>query len=129
MESSEHLSNHLASLFREEEIYRIDHYLGKEMVQNLMVLRYVLLLYKVIQKTLTIYYSFDPPVLVSNCNQGYSFGPFFLCLSCEIASIWLFLLMSVHCNSTAEVYKVDIFLVKTYTGYMYFSVKELVSFP
>jgi len=37
--SSEVLSNHLSSLFLEKEIYRIDHYLGKEMVQNLMVLR------------------------------------------------------------------------------------------
>ncbi|XP_037069803.1 glucose-6-phosphate 1-dehydrogenase-like isoform X2 [Pollicipes pollicipes] len=38
--SSAELSNHLASLFKEEEIYRIDHYLGKEMVQNLMTLRF-----------------------------------------------------------------------------------------
>lgn len=37
--SSAALSNHLAGLFKEEEIYRIDHYLGKEMVQNLMTLR------------------------------------------------------------------------------------------
>lgn len=39
LESSEKLSSHLSGLFNEEEIYRIDHYLGKEMVQNLMVLR------------------------------------------------------------------------------------------
>jgi len=39
LESSAKLSRHLAALFTEEEIYRIDHYLGKEMVQNLMVLR------------------------------------------------------------------------------------------
>jgi glucose-6-phosphate 1-dehydrogenase len=38
-ESSAKLSNHLASLFTEHQIYRIDHYLGKEMVQNLVVLR------------------------------------------------------------------------------------------
>ncbi|KAL7293918.1 hypothetical protein TKK_0012649 [Trichogramma kaykai] len=38
--SSAKLSAHLASLFREEQIYRIDHYLGKEMVQNLMTLRF-----------------------------------------------------------------------------------------
>jgi len=38
--SSAELSHHLASLFKEEEIYRIDHYLGKEMVQNLMTLRF-----------------------------------------------------------------------------------------
>ena len=41
-ESSAKLSKHLSSLFTEEEIYRIDHYLGKEMVQNLLVLRWVL---------------------------------------------------------------------------------------
>jgi len=39
LESSAKLSSHLSALFSEEEIYRIDHYLGKEMVQNLMVLR------------------------------------------------------------------------------------------
>lgn len=38
--SSQKLSDHLASLFTEEQIYRIDHYLGKEMVQNLMTLRF-----------------------------------------------------------------------------------------
>ena len=27
-------------LYREDQLYRIDHYLGKEMVQNLMVLRF-----------------------------------------------------------------------------------------
>ncbi|MBN3322523.1 G6PD dehydrogenase, partial [Atractosteus spatula] len=40
LESSDQLSKHLSSLFSEEQIYRIDHYLGKEMVQNLMVLRF-----------------------------------------------------------------------------------------
>uniref|UniRef100_A0A673C6A0 Glucose-6-phosphate 1-dehydrogenase n=1 Tax=Sphaeramia orbicularis TaxID=375764 RepID=A0A673C6A0_9TELE len=40
LQSSEELSTHLSSLFTEEQIYRIDHYLGKEMVQNLMVLRF-----------------------------------------------------------------------------------------
>ncbi|CAH2238071.1 glucose-6-phosphate 1-dehydrogenase [Pararge aegeria] len=39
-QSSEKLSNHLASLFKEEQIYRIDHYLGKEMVQNLLTIRF-----------------------------------------------------------------------------------------
>ncbi|XP_002735158.1 glucose-6-phosphate 1-dehydrogenase-like, partial [Saccoglossus kowalevskii] len=38
--SSAELSNHLSSLFKEDELYRIDHYLGKEMVQNLMILRF-----------------------------------------------------------------------------------------
>lgn len=39
-QSSAALSKHLSSLFNENEIYRIDHYLGKEMVQNLMTLRF-----------------------------------------------------------------------------------------
>lgn len=37
--SSLELSDHLAKLFSEDQVYRIDHYLGKEMVQNLMTLR------------------------------------------------------------------------------------------
>lgn len=45
-ESSAILSNHLAFLFREEQIYRIDHYLGKEMVQNLMTLRFANALFR-----------------------------------------------------------------------------------
>ncbi|XP_068185396.1 glucose-6-phosphate 1-dehydrogenase-like isoform X2 [Antennarius striatus] len=40
LQSSEELSAHLSPLFTEDQIYRIDHYLGKEMVQNLMVLRF-----------------------------------------------------------------------------------------
>ncbi|CAJ0937723.1 unnamed protein product, partial [Mesorhabditis belari] len=39
-DSSAELSKHLSSLFKEDQIYRIDHYLGKEMVQNLMTLRF-----------------------------------------------------------------------------------------
>ncbi|XP_069693097.1 glucose-6-phosphate 1-dehydrogenase isoform X2 [Periplaneta americana] len=39
-DSSQKLSDHLSSLFKEEQLYRIDHYLGKEMVQNLMTLRF-----------------------------------------------------------------------------------------
>jgi len=38
--SSADLSNHLQQLFREDQLYRIDHYLGKEMVQNLISLRF-----------------------------------------------------------------------------------------
>ncbi|KAM8864247.1 glucose-6-phosphate 1-dehydrogenase-like isoform 2-T2 [Spinachia spinachia] len=40
LQSSEELSAHLSSLFTDDQIYRIDHYMGKEMVQNLMVLRF-----------------------------------------------------------------------------------------
>lgn len=38
--SARELQNNLAPLFKESEIYRIDHYLGKEMVKNLLVLRF-----------------------------------------------------------------------------------------
>ncbi|KAH7315167.1 hypothetical protein KP509_21G037100 [Ceratopteris richardii] len=38
--SSNELSDQLGELFTEEEIYRIDHYLGKEIVQNLLVMRF-----------------------------------------------------------------------------------------
>lgn len=38
--SSKRLSDHLATLFHEDQLYRIDHYLGKEMVQNLMTIRF-----------------------------------------------------------------------------------------
>lgn len=40
LESSNHLSEELSVLFNEADLYRIDHYLGKEMVQNLMALRF-----------------------------------------------------------------------------------------
>lgn len=39
LESSEALSSELGALFTEEQLYRIDHYLGKEMVQNLVSTR------------------------------------------------------------------------------------------
>ncbi|KAF9412437.1 Glucose-6-phosphate 1-dehydrogenase [Podila epigama] len=40
LESSRKLGKDLGALFTEDEIYRIDHYLGKEMVKNLMILRF-----------------------------------------------------------------------------------------
>jgi len=40
LESSEETNATVANYFREDQIYRIDHYLGKETVQNLMVLRF-----------------------------------------------------------------------------------------
>src|SRR5438552_1079831 len=39
-ESARALNSQLGAVFREEQIYRIDHYLGKETVQNLLVLRF-----------------------------------------------------------------------------------------
>ncbi|KAB1211793.1 Glucose-6-phosphate 1-dehydrogenase, cytoplasmic isoform 2 [Morella rubra] len=40
LESAEQLSTQIGELFDEPQIYRIDHYLGKELVQNLLVLRF-----------------------------------------------------------------------------------------
>lgn len=38
--SAAELNRQLRAVFSEEEIYRIDHYLGKEMIQNIMVIRF-----------------------------------------------------------------------------------------
>ena len=43
LKSSEDLANKLGELFPEEQLYRIDHYLGKELMQNMLVLRCELL--------------------------------------------------------------------------------------
>ncbi|MCI0710774.1 MAG: glucose-6-phosphate dehydrogenase, partial [Chloroflexi bacterium] len=40
LESAHKLNDQLHSIFDEDEIYRIDHFLGKETVQNLMVFRF-----------------------------------------------------------------------------------------
>ncbi|MCI0603642.1 glucose-6-phosphate dehydrogenase [bacterium] len=40
LESARALNREILRVFREEQIYRIDHYLGKETVQNIMVLRF-----------------------------------------------------------------------------------------
>lgn len=40
LESFEKLNKDLSSQFTEDHLYRIDHYLGKEMVQNLTVIRF-----------------------------------------------------------------------------------------
>jgi glucose-6-phosphate 1-dehydrogenase len=39
LESARELDKTIAEVFREDQIYRIDHYMGKEAVQNIMVLR------------------------------------------------------------------------------------------
>ena len=40
LRSAEKLNRHVHSVFAEDQVYRIDHYLGKESVQNLFVLRF-----------------------------------------------------------------------------------------
>ena len=40
LQSARSLNDELARVFKEEQVYRIDHYLGKETVQNLLVFRF-----------------------------------------------------------------------------------------
>lgn len=40
LESAIHLDSEIHKVFKEEQIYRIDHYLGKETVQNILVFRF-----------------------------------------------------------------------------------------
>ncbi len=39
LSSAKELNGELLTVFREEQVYRIDHYLGKETVQNILVFR------------------------------------------------------------------------------------------
>ncbi len=38
--TARHLNQAISKVFREDQVYRIDHYLGKESVQNMMILRF-----------------------------------------------------------------------------------------
>jgi glucose-6-phosphate 1-dehydrogenase len=40
LESAAYLNKEITRVFKEENTYRIDHYLGKEMIQNIMVIRF-----------------------------------------------------------------------------------------
>ena len=46
LETAKELSDSVNEYFSEEQIYRIDHYLGKEIVQDLMVLRFANLIFE-----------------------------------------------------------------------------------
>jgi glucose-6-phosphate 1-dehydrogenase len=48
VESAQYLNNKITSVFTEANTYRIDHYLGKEMIQNIMVLRFANTLFEAI---------------------------------------------------------------------------------
>ncbi len=45
-ESSDELVREMGQVFREAQTYRIDHYLGKEVIQNLMVMRFANLVFE-----------------------------------------------------------------------------------
>ncbi|GAA0721609.1 glucose-6-phosphate dehydrogenase [Clostridium malenominatum] len=46
LKSAMYLNEKIKSAFSEENIYRIDHYLGKEMIQNIMVIRFANVLFE-----------------------------------------------------------------------------------
>ncbi|KEO83016.1 glucose-6-phosphate dehydrogenase [Tumebacillus flagellatus] len=46
LESAQALNEVISQSFKEEEVYRIDHYLGKEMVQNIEILRFTNMLFE-----------------------------------------------------------------------------------
>ncbi|KAJ2540286.1 Glucose-6-phosphate 1-dehydrogenase, partial [Coemansia sp. RSA 1933] len=48
LDSSRELSNDIGSLFEESEVFRIDHYLGKEMVKNIITLRFANVFYEAV---------------------------------------------------------------------------------
>lgn len=44
-ESSDELTRNMGQIFKERQTFRIDHYLGKEVIQNLMILRFANLIF------------------------------------------------------------------------------------
>ncbi|MGZ7196759.1 glucose-6-phosphate dehydrogenase, partial [Streptococcus pyogenes] len=46
LETAEKLNEELAQTFKEDQIYRIDHYLGKEMVQNIFAVRFANIIFE-----------------------------------------------------------------------------------
>ncbi len=54
LQSSLEITNAVAQIFREKQVYRIDHYLGKETVQNLLALRFANCLFEPIWNANTI---------------------------------------------------------------------------
>jgi glucose-6-phosphate 1-dehydrogenase len=56
LETSLSISNAVGHIFREKQIYRIDHYLGKETVQNLLALRFANCLFEPVWNANTIDY-------------------------------------------------------------------------
>ncbi|HET6969626.1 MAG TPA: glucose-6-phosphate dehydrogenase, partial [Phenylobacterium sp.] len=54
LESSRHINQGLSAVFDENQIFRIDHYLGKETVQNLIALRFANTLFEPLWNNLTI---------------------------------------------------------------------------
>ena len=51
LQSAKELNDTIGRHFREDQVFRIDHYLGKETVQNLMALRFANMLYEPVWKS------------------------------------------------------------------------------
>lgn len=66
LESAIDLNEKIQSVFDEDDIYRIDHYLGKEMLQNIMVIRFANLLFEPIWNNKYI----DNVQIISNETGG-----------------------------------------------------------
>ncbi|MDP3139934.1 MAG: glucose-6-phosphate dehydrogenase, partial [Burkholderiaceae bacterium] len=54
LDTSRHINTALGAIFDEDQIFRIDHYLGKETVQNLIALRFANTLFEPLWNSLTI---------------------------------------------------------------------------
>ena len=52
--SAEKLNKEITASFNEDDIFRIDHYLGKEMVQNIMPMRFTNPLIKIFGQLITL---------------------------------------------------------------------------
>ncbi|RUT28771.1 glucose-6-phosphate dehydrogenase [Arsenicitalea aurantiaca] len=51
LRSSQEINDTVARIFKEDQVYRIDHYLGKETVQNLLALRFANILFEPVWNT------------------------------------------------------------------------------
>ena len=87
LETARALNATLAKHFREDQIYRIDHYLGKETVQNLMAVRFGNMLFEPlwnaqfidhIQITVaeTVGVGGRGGIMINRCNARYGAKPF-----------------------------------------------------
>jgi len=73
------------SMLREDEIYRIDHYLGKELVMNLLVLRFANVCFQAIWnrqhiKNVQVFYFSTHPPISPTCRTPLS--PYLTVYSC-----------------------------------------------
>ncbi len=61
--SAEYLNQKITGVFKERNTYRIDHYLGKEMIQNIMVIRFANMLFEPVWNS-----QFIDNIQISSCE-------------------------------------------------------------